>query len=238
MRDRDRGFLATWAKIEPGVSLSQWLYERLSNNWALLLSLFGGGGVMSYFASITDWIVGYGPAAIWGTGIASALVAWIALSLVAWLLARASESRARATAVEQWKNQVDTVNPLDSEFHKRRIKISDLCDPTSRSIKGKKFIGCELVGPANILLRGTSQMANSTITNCDVAVMQMHTKVRLFNVISLEDISIFDCTIWNCTVFIRPGDVAEFKALGAPFLTLTGDPKVDIPQTLQTNGTA
>jgi hypothetical protein len=72
-------------------------------------------------------------------------------------------------------------------------------------------------------------MANSTLSNCDVAVMQTHVKVRLHNVLSIEDVSIFDCTLWNCTVFIRPSDVPEFKSMGAPFLTLTGDPSIDQP---------
>jgi hypothetical protein len=56
------------------LSNSQWIVDKLTTNWAAIIAVIGGGGGMSYLASVTDWHATWGPVA-WGTiGIASMLL--------------------------------------------------------------------------------------------------------------------------------------------------------------------
>ena len=66
-------------KIEPGVTLGQWLYDRITNNWAWLVALFAGSG-MSYLAVISQWIKPWGPIGYGAIGLVSALLIYLGLS--------------------------------------------------------------------------------------------------------------------------------------------------------------
>jgi hypothetical protein len=66
-------------RIEPGITLGQWVYDRIANNWDRLLALFVAGGGMSFLASITQWVEAWGPVGIGAIGFGSAIIAWIGL---------------------------------------------------------------------------------------------------------------------------------------------------------------
>src|ERR1700755_3483815 len=81
---------------EPGISLGQWVYDKVVGNWALLSSLFGGG-LMSYAAAVTEWIAPWG-ALGWGSiGLVSAILILLALSVSRYAYSVAESRRAQAT---------------------------------------------------------------------------------------------------------------------------------------------
>jgi len=45
----------------------------------------------------------------------------------------------------------DRIDPMQSVFERKRILITDLLPPIGRSIVGKSFTDCEIVGPANVV---------------------------------------------------------------------------------------
>jgi len=45
------GFFRKILRLEPGISLGQWLWDKIGNNWTWLLSLLSAGG-MTYLAAL------------------------------------------------------------------------------------------------------------------------------------------------------------------------------------------
>lgn len=213
-------------RIEPGISLGQWAYDRVSGNWDRVAALFLGGGGMTYLAGVTDWVWPWGPVGVGGIGLLSAISLWLGLSLAQQARAKSLVSRAEASAVERWKQVVDTVNPLQQEFHKQRIRLTDLAHPVSKRISGKKFTGCQLVGPANVAIVDRVTLMNSGFNSCDMILVKQEVFMR--NGIALEACSIFDCELIECTIFVHPDLFPSFREIpGIHFINLTGDQEID-----------
>ena len=223
---QERNWALRLLRIEPGISLGQWAYDRIANNWERLVALFVGAGGMSYLAWITTWLKSYGPVGVGGVGLLSGLILWSGLAWAQCLRAKAEERRSRARALEKWRDQVDGINPLENEFRKSRINITDLVNRITRGVVGKNFIDCELYGPANIVISG-SILTEVSVINCDVVVGRDDAGIR--NALRLEGLNIYRGAIFSCTIFIPKSMVPEYKAMGANFITFTGDPEIDTP---------
>ncbi len=219
-----KNFLLRVFKIEPGITLGQWAYDRVSNNWDKIIAIFVGGGGMTYLAAITEWIKVWGPFGIGAAGLLSVLIIWIGLSFAKSIRAGAALRRAQSEATNKWKQEVDDINPLASEFHTQRVKLLDLRNPVSPVISNKRFIDCELLGPVNILSTN-SRFSDMKFFQCDVAVVKLRTPIA--NAITLEHCELLGGKIINCTFFIPPEAVPTFVAMGATFITLTGNPELD-----------
>jgi hypothetical protein len=103
-------------RIEPGVTLGQWIYDRFANNWQSIIALFLGLGGMSYLAAVTDWLRAWGPVA-WGTiGLVSALIIAIGISLFSYLRSAKEAADARAILDKTVSKSPDRVNTLNNEF--------------------------------------------------------------------------------------------------------------------------
>jgi hypothetical protein len=164
------GLVSRILKIEPGISLGQWIADRITHNWNSLVSIFVGLGGMSYLGLLTDWVRAWGPVGVGGIGLFSALLMWIGLSWAQLLRDRAEERRARAKAIEKWKDEVDSINPMEEQFNRRRIAISDLINPLTKAAEGKTFVDCELYGPAVIVFIN-STLVDVTFRGCDIVVV-------------------------------------------------------------------
>lgn len=224
-RDK-RGFLYQLLRIEPGLSLVQWVYDRIANNWDRIATAFIAGGGMSYLAAITDWSKAWGAVGVGIVGLTSAVVVYLTLSVGSVLRASAHLRRAKAVAIEKWRDVVDNINLLDQNFERKRISISDMANPISSDIAGKNFTNCELVGPANILLMDMT-IINSRFTNCDAVVVKLDTPIQ--NAVTLRNSTIIGSTIAKCNVFIPPQMIQQIHEIGVPFISLTGVEEIDNP---------
>lgn len=217
--------LQTILKIEPGISLAQWAYDRVSGNWQSIVAVFFGGGGMSYLASATEWLQPWGPVGYGAIGIMTALVLWIGISFAQNLRANANLRRVEASAIEKWKDIVDVINPMHSEFNKKRIKISDLVHPVTGTISQKRFIDCELIGPAVIAFRNI-EASRGSFLGCDL-VMLKPVGAHLNNIVILDDIVLVGGAVYNCTIYITPDMVDVFVRMGGSFVSLTGNIELD-----------
>jgi hypothetical protein len=211
-------------RIEPGISLTQWGYDRIASNWDRLAAAFIGGGGMSYLAAVTDWMAAWGPLGIGAVGLLAALAVWLVLALAAILRAKAKLHQTSANAIEKWKEQVDSVNPLAPEFHTKRLRIGDIAHPINQRITDKRFIDCELIGPANIVLAGAA-LNGASFMNCDMVVARHNAFIQ--NAVVLERVTMIGGKIWNTTIFIGTNDIHHFRAMGANIISLTGVPEID-----------
>lgn len=225
-----RKFFQRLLHIEPGIALGQWIYDRITNNWALLLAATGGT-VMSVLAAVSEFLKPYGPFGIGAAAIIFALLVWLTLAASTLLFAKAGLKRAERSAVEKWKEQVETVNPLDDEFNRRRLRVTDLANPITGVIANKKIINCELIGPANIAFRGGFDARGGIyFERCEVVVSPVEKTRTIYNVIILHNAEVFNTTIIGCTIYITEDIVELFAGIGANIVTLTGHPDIDNPQ--------
>ncbi|WP_160297990.1 hypothetical protein, partial [Rhodopseudomonas palustris] len=218
-------------RIEPGVSLSSWTYDRISNNWERIAAAFVAGGGMTYLSQITDWVSVWGPAGVGFVGLVSALSVWVALALASSLRAKAKLRMANTEVIQKWKDQVTSANPLAPEFHRERLRIDDVAHPISKSITGKRFIDCELIGPANLFMSRVN-LSHVGFIDCDVVVARERSIIR--NATLIDNVQMVGGQIWNCTFIIPPNLVETFASMGGKFVTLTGVSKIDNQPPLDT----
>jgi hypothetical protein len=201
-----------------------WIEARIT-----LYQFVAGSGVMSaaiitgWLASASAWIASSGPVGWWFAALIGALIATLIAVAVGWL----RQLWITADAMRVWKTQVDSVNPLEPEFHKKIVRFQDVCHPITRRIRKKKFFDCELMGPANIVAVKNNKIYANSLNTCDMVVVKNAPNVMVYNAIGLEEVDIMGGAIWNCTFFVTQDVAAGFHKKGAKFVTLTGISEID-----------
>lgn len=213
-------------KVEPGVSLGQWCYDRVTNNFAILTTIFIGAGGMSVLAIFTQWAKAWGPLVVGAIGLCTASVIFVVYSFVTYLQALSQVRKAEAEAIGNWRVVVDTINPLDTEFHKKKIKLTDMIHPGTKSISRKSFTNCQIIGPINIFMYSHITMNDITFNRCDFIATK-----ELFSascITTVEYTTFLQCEFIDCTIFAPPGIVTLLSNLpGINFISLTGNPELD-----------
>lgn len=196
-------------------------FSNVLTAWQILVPASLAGFITAYLAKGLLWLDKFGAFGWWAAGLIGFAVSTGALFC-------ASGARLwwmHGTAVREWRRRVDRVNPVDKEFTKVRINILDLANPVTNIIEGKRFIDCEILGPATLLMLGNGGFSHVTFQNVDF--IPCRDSVRLFNVIVLVNCTFIGGTITRATVFL-PADmyklVSDFTDY---FPTLTGNPEID-----------
>src|SRR5207248_10378109 len=97
------------------------LLERVFRWGPTVLGAASASGASAWAAHASAWLNKYGPIA-W---VGSALVGLLIFSVIYLLWARARLALANTAAVRKWQESVDSINPLDQEFTRRRINPND-----------------------------------------------------------------------------------------------------------------
>lgn len=182
--------------------------------WPVLVPSGMAGILVGYLASGARAISQYGAFGWVSAGLVGFLLIAVALLSVAsvrekWIIASWATKKSKVP---------DSVNPLDSEFRSSRIKILDLVHPITNKVVRKRFIGCQLMGPANIGLRGHVLFKDSGFLNCDVVIIRENAPI--FNAIILEDCEVLSSEVMFCTLFV-PQDVFDNTMKGLNAVPLT-----------------
>jgi hypothetical protein len=197
------------------------------------LAIFGGGGLMTYLAALTAWLKPYAPFS-WGLafllGVLFLSVVFLAINKAREVLLRITISRA------YYSSHVTTMNVLESTFQRERININDFVHPFHRIVKGKTFIDCEIIGPANVIFQSTPR-GGSAMSKCDLdgsraVVIKEHIPVP-FSIVLL-DCTFLRCTIFGLTIFATEAARPVFAEMPEEFwLTPTGPPAAPPPAQAQ-----
>jgi hypothetical protein len=134
--------------------------NNLSAHFTIWQVLYGSGivsvgALTAWAAAATEWIAAYGPIGWWGAGIIGALLAILGF----WLIARTR----MLFQLVRFRNRVlesSTINPLETVFRNQRIFLRDLTPPIGGVVSGKTFIGCQLIGPANLIFENCHMAGN------------------------------------------------------------------------------
>lgn len=180
------------------------------------------GYLTAHFAALNRWIASFGPIGYWTAGLLGALI----VALIGGLIARIRLWWITGKAIDKWKEETSTVNPLDHEFTNVRINIADLVNPVTRRISKKRFVNCELMGPATIVFLGQGSVTGSGFINCDLLCVREDRPA--FNAVILENIEMLGCRLYACTIYVPRAFVPSFADIsGVFFINYTGDPAVD-----------
>jgi hypothetical protein len=202
----------------------RWLgrLSGLATFWPALPAAVSGLVTAELSASVA-WVSQFGAFGWWCAFVAGSLAGLASAALYAVFKQRVALTR----AMTKWSMQVDNINPLDNQFTKKRIKISDLEHPATRRIAGKQFIDCQLIGPANIAFLNHTSISGVGFINCDL--IPTKDTFFAFNAIGVERTKIFGGEICNATIYLHPSVLAAMEADGMnPYYpTLTGNAEID-----------
>lgn len=121
---------------------------------------------------------------------------------------------AQANAIDKWRDAVDTINPLEETFQKQRIRIADLVSPIDSTIQGKTFIDCELIGPANLVVKttvkGKATIHDVSFLDSDFILVDQG---KAYNAAALMDCTILRGRMYKVTLLV-PRDIARVFQTG------------------------
>lgn len=143
-----------------------WLIDQAIEHWPVLVTVFLGGGIMTYLAAISKWLEPWGPVAWGAAGLSSILV----ISFVYFLWGYA---RSQITLSEYTKTKMSSLetNILSPTHQHERIALSDFYHPYFRPTENARFENCELIGPACIAIDGCSFL-NTGFIDCEIVIVR------------------------------------------------------------------
>ncbi len=175
-------------------------------NWTVNVGIFAGV-VMTYASSLTNWLAEWGPVGWVAIGIGTALITSLVFSGTRFLLAKRSLSDATAEMVKTRAN-MSSVNPLAKTYEYEKIDIRELVTPLTNVVSGKTFVGCQIVGPVNFLLFGTTNIMNPKGQACEAVYAD--NEVYISNVVEVLDCDFRDCEFYNITFIVLPAQYEWF----------------------------
>jgi hypothetical protein len=204
------------------------LLDRIESRIALWTVLGGGsavGLITGWLSSGVDLINQFGWFGWWVAALCGAFIAALIVLALVWV----RYAWVYATTRRKWQEQVDTFNPLDRDFRAMRMRAHDLMHPITKTISGKRLYDCELIGPVNLFFYRDLLFNGVSFSDCNVVALWPDETGSLFpgNSTIVEKTEMHGGSIFGATIMIPPQMVAEMKAMGAVFSTLTGDPEID-----------
>jgi hypothetical protein len=217
-------FIQKASNARSWASLATWIYDLVASNWSAIAAFLISTGLLGWLAAITEWALRLGPIGIGAIAVFGGLVVNLLLAAAQRLRASAREKALIVEFARERAKGGDAINPLDNEFHRKRVKIEALAHPLRRTVSKKRFTDCQLVGPANILIQGGGTYTNMQFSNCDFIVPKDN--VALYNIIVFDDVTVIGGEFMNTTIYVTR-DVAQTFFRNTAFITLTGDPNLD-----------
>lgn len=124
---------------------------RIATAWTFLGPIVPGTAaaiVIGAAATSVSWISNFGFLGI----SCAALLAFFLGSASFALIGRGKLWRAIAAKKARLSQHSSPFDPMETIFQNKRIMVTDLVNPYDQIVLGKKFINCEIIGPANLLV--------------------------------------------------------------------------------------
>ncbi len=196
MADKKPNLFFRLIRYEPGITLGQWLYDRITANWTTIISLVGFA-VTYYTASISPWVERVGVLGWWLLAVGIFLLLYLGLSYARKLRANAALQAATASYV-RLKEQADSANVLASTFEDQRINILDFYHPDLRPVRNVVFRNCDILGPALVYVLGN--WIENVFVKCDAALL--HRERMSDNALQFWNCSFYNCRFYRVTFMV------------------------------------
>jgi hypothetical protein len=184
--------------------------------------VLGTGAVTGWLSSSVAWVNQFGAFGWWMAFLCGCVLAAATLSLFALVKLRLVQ----ASATNHWQTRVDTVNPLDKEFTRRRMSFLELANPMNGRIKDKRFLDCEFFGRYNVIGVGCA-FSNVSFIDCDFVIAKEHSYTK--NIYIMEQCHFIGGSIYNATLYVSQDEWDNhFSKMGANLVSYpkAGDPSV------------
>jgi hypothetical protein len=174
---------------EPGITLGQWLYDRIANNAGAIIAYVGGGGLMYYLGSITAWAHDFGP-------LGWALIAIAAIFAVSgsWALMEGARSRRVISRYSALKASAQGTNVLAAVHQDERLDLSDFYYPFLKPTLNARFANCDLMGPALVAIFGCT-LNGGGMQDCDIVIARSDRPIKGATVFR-------SCTFVDCHMYL------------------------------------
>lgn len=199
-------------------SAANWCWEHLGNivqigTWVAAFAL------PAWAANSMTFMQQHAPASWVLAGFAGLLCMAIVYALAGW----GRGVWVTANIRNRFYRQSDRFNPLDTIFQRQRIDITDLCNPMEQVVKGKKFLDCEMIGPANILFLysapGSAKIIGNNFSKTDAVCIANHVIPQ--TAVAFVDCDFERCAFYNVVLLVRDENVdgANSQITGLHWIT-------------------
>lgn len=100
------------------------------------------GALMTWVVSVTPALRPYAPISYVVAFVLTTLLVMAIILLGTW----AAERIAKRNWWKEATQPIRSVNPLETTFSNIRVALMEFADPETRAIRGKTFVGCEIIG--------------------------------------------------------------------------------------------
>ena len=207
----------------------------LANNWDTILTIVQwvlpsvGAAMSGIGAYLTGTLHEYAPFSWIAAALLGALVVSGITAFIAWVRSEVARTRyLRSVSIH-----ADGVNPLDDSFHRARIHIEVLADPVRKTIEGKTFVNCDLIGPRAVAFGHCVFGTNIAFFNCDYLQIPMGPR-KVENFISFKNCTFNNCRFYSLIMAVN-GQTADMfdKLSNGKIQWLSGRDGATLPSPLQ-----
>ena len=103
------------------------------------------------------------------------------------------------------------VDPMAKTFENKRIFLNEFCLPSEPYIQGKAFINCDIVGPANLILRFNNQLADQLLPVCDAVLIRPDASP--LNGIIMDNCTFRGCSFKRISILVPQHTYPDFAQL-------------------------
>jgi hypothetical protein len=121
------------------------------------------------------------------------------------------------------------INPLDTLFTTRRVRITDLAPPVGQVIDGKTFVDCDILGPANVMFQGC-HFHHNTGEVVDALIVKLGASPT--NGFGFRNCIFRQCRFYLVTFMVEERDYEQFNGgahAGLNWITNRPDAPVILP---------
>jgi hypothetical protein len=208
MAHEPEGRLRRFLRIEPGISLVWWFYERVASVWKEIAALAGGGS-LAWLGYAQHAIATWTPFHWVALFIATSLLIWLLLSLGS-ILRAIAYSKISSTRFMEIVAAANQLNPLRTEFRDEKINIGAFYHPFTVPNRKKSFRNCEIFGPGVVAMHGSPEIISCKFSDCDFVCVKPNT--RSAAVIVFESPEFRACAFYRTTFFMLPNHLELLKA--------------------------
>jgi hypothetical protein len=202
--------------------------SRLEWRWSLRQFALGAYVIAS--TALPAWAVSametfqqYAPLSWVLAGFLGLTFAVVSFALFAW----ANGRWVRSSYNKQLLARSGYVDPMAKTFENKRIFLSEFCLPSEPHIEGKAFINCDIVGPANILVRSNNQIEDHHLPICDAILTRTDRTPN--NGIYIDNCTFRGCSFKRITIIVPQEAYPNFSHLNWLHWLNIDDEQPDIP---------
>lgn len=179
--------------IDPRFSI-EWLIEQAVKFAPWVLGYTGAGGAMTWLVAWSEDLKAWQIVLVF-LGTISAL--WIFVAIIRILHYKAREHLARAKIISSAADGGGIIDPLETIFSKRTIRLSDFDIPFSPVHKGKQFYECNFIGPGTIIF--LDHIALHAFDPLECTFMTLDEPISFQSGIGFHTCQFQNCKFWRVT---------------------------------------